>query len=157
MLDLPGTGRRSLLRRATPGRSWLSAGRGADHAIRELVAIITAATPVREGHPAKRVFQALRIEVNEELLGAAGGAMPAALDGPAVGGRIVALAYQSLEDRIVKRALQAAARPRPPAASRMELPELRPVLRQLHRESGGSGGAGRAWSARLTMRSSSDW
>ena len=71
--------------------------------------MIQAATPVavqRQGIPAKRVFQALRIEVNEEL-SVLERAMPAALDTLAVGGRIVVLAYQSLEDRIVKRVLQA--------------------------------------------------
>ncbi len=56
------------------------------------------------GNPAKRTFQALRIEVNDEL-GALSRAVPAALDAVAVGGRIVVLSYHSLEDRIVKRAL----------------------------------------------------
>ena len=101
----------------------------------ELVAIITAATPVavqRQGHPAKRVFQALRIEVNEEL-SVLQRAMPAALDTIAVGGRIVVLAYQSLEDRIVKRVLQAAASSTAPAGLPMELPEHRPQFRLLVR------------------------
>ena len=56
------------------------------------------------GNPAKRTFQALRIEVNDEL-GSLRRAMPDALDAIAVGGRIVMLAYHSLEDRIVKREL----------------------------------------------------
>jgi 16S rRNA (cytosine1402-N4)-methyltransferase len=56
------------------------------------------------GNPAKRTFQALRIEVNAEL-DALTQAMPAALDALRVGGRIVVMSYQSLEDRIVKRAL----------------------------------------------------
>jgi 16S rRNA (cytosine1402-N4)-methyltransferase len=101
----------------------------------ELVAIITAATPVavqRQGHPAKRVFQALRIEVNEEL-SVLQRAMPAALDTIAVGGRIVVLAYQSLEDRIVKRVLQAAASSTAPAGLPVELPEHRPQFRLLVR------------------------
>jgi 16S rRNA (cytosine1402-N4)-methyltransferase len=54
------------------------------------------------GNPAKRTFQALRIEVNDEL-GSLRRAVPAALDAVAVGGRVVVLSYQSLEDRIVKR------------------------------------------------------
>ncbi|WP_139417323.1 16S rRNA (cytosine(1402)-N(4))-methyltransferase RsmH [Agromyces laixinhei] len=93
----------------------------------ELVAVIQAATPVavqRQGHPAKRVFQALRIEVNEEL-SVLERAMPAALDAIAVGGRIVVLAYQSLEDRIVKRSLSAASSSTAPAGLPMELPEHR--------------------------------
>lgn len=101
----------------------------------ELVDIITKATPVavqRQGHPAKRVFQALRIEVNEELA-VLERAIPAALDLIAVGGRIVVLAYQSLEDRIVKRALQAAASSTAPAGLPMELPEHRPQFRLLVR------------------------
>jgi 16S rRNA (cytosine1402-N4)-methyltransferase len=55
------------------------------------------------GHPAKRTFQALRIEVNDELA-VYGRALPAALDAVHVGGRVVVLAYHSLEDRITKRA-----------------------------------------------------
>ena len=101
----------------------------------ELVAVIQAATPVavqRQGHPAKRVFQALRIEVNEELA-VLERAMPAALDTIAVGGRIVVLAYQSLEDRIVKRALQAASSSTAPAGLPMELPEHRPQFTLLVR------------------------
>jgi 16S rRNA (cytosine1402-N4)-methyltransferase len=101
----------------------------------QLVAIITAATPVavqRQGHPAKRVFQALRIEVNEELSVLAR-AVPAALESLAVGGRMVVLAYQSLEDRIVKRVLQTAASSSAPAGLPMELPEHRPQFKLLVR------------------------
>jgi len=71
----------------------------------ELVELIIAATPAaaqRAGHPAKRVFQALRIEVNQELA-VLERTIPDAVDALEVGGRIVVLAYQSLEDRIVKR------------------------------------------------------
>jgi 16S rRNA (cytosine1402-N4)-methyltransferase len=65
---------------------------------------IPAATRRTGGNPAKRTFQALRIEVNDEL-GTLRRALPAALDLLAVGGRVVVLAYHSLEDRIVKREL----------------------------------------------------
>jgi 16S rRNA (cytosine1402-N4)-methyltransferase len=65
---------------------------------------IPAATRRTGGNPAKRTFQALRIEVNDEL-GTLRRALPAALDVLAVGGRVVVLAYHSLEDRIVKREL----------------------------------------------------
>ena len=65
---------------------------------------IPAATRRTGGNPAKRTFQALRIEVNDEL-GTLRRALPAALGVLAVGGRVVMLAYHSLEDRIVKREL----------------------------------------------------
>jgi len=59
------------------------------------------------GHPAKRTFQALRMEVNDELA-VLRRAIPAAIDAIRVGGRVVVEAYHSLEDRIVKRAFTAA-------------------------------------------------
>ena len=101
----------------------------------ELVELITAATPVaiqRKGHPAKRVFQALRIEVNQEL-SVLERAIPAAIRSLAVDGRIVVLAYQSLEDRIVKRALAKASSSTAPAGLPIELPEHRAELRLLVR------------------------
>lgn len=98
-----------------------------------LVEILSAATPAaaaRSGHPAKRVFQALRIEVNAEL-SALERALPAALGRIAVGGRIVVMAYQSLEDRIVKRAFADAAASTAPAGLPVELPEHAPRFRLL--------------------------
>ncbi len=101
----------------------------------QLNQIIFDATPrsaQRTGHPAKRVYQALRIEVNAELA-ALEAALPAALDSLTIGGRIVVLAYQSLEDRIVKRELAARSRSTAPAGLPMELPEHRPEYRLLVR------------------------
>ncbi len=62
---------------------------------------IPAAARRTGGNPAKRTFQALRIEVNDEL-GAYRRALPAALEVLSPGGRVVVLAYHSLEDRITK-------------------------------------------------------
>jgi 16S rRNA (cytosine1402-N4)-methyltransferase len=84
------------------------------------------------GHPAKRTFQALRIEVNRELA-ALETALPAALDALAVGGRLVVLSYHSLEDRITKRALADRARSTGPVDLPVELPGTGPTLRLLSR------------------------
>jgi 16S rRNA (cytosine1402-N4)-methyltransferase len=65
------------------------------------------------GNPAKRTFQALRIEVNGEL-DVLRAAIPAALDSLSLGGRIVVMSYQSLEDRIVKQALAQGAESKAP-------------------------------------------
>lgn len=99
----------------------------------QLVQILQEATPAavqRAGHPAKRVFQALRIEVNAEL-SALEHAIPAALAALNVGGRIVVLSYQSLEDRLVKRAIAQASASTAPAGLPVELPEHAPRFRPL--------------------------
>jgi 16S rRNA (cytosine1402-N4)-methyltransferase len=84
------------------------------------------------GNPAKRTFQALRIEVNGEL-DALRRALPAALDSIAVGGRIVTLAYHSLEDRAAKRALAARSADTTPPGLPVPLESARPQFRLLTR------------------------
>lgn len=100
----------------------------------ELAQLIVAIVPFipgkSKGHPAKRVFQALRIEVNSELE-VLRATMPAAIGALSVGGRILILAYQSLEDRIVKQALVGASTSSAPIGMPIELPEQAPVLRLL--------------------------
>ncbi|MDN5861752.1 MAG: 16S rRNA (cytosine(1402)-N(4))-methyltransferase RsmH [Pseudonocardia sp.] len=93
---------------------------------------VPAASRRTGGHPAKRTFQALRIEVNAELE-ALRAALPAALTALEVGGRIVVLAYQSLEDRIVKRELATRSTSTTPAGLPVELPGHGPELRLLVR------------------------
>ncbi|HZM83309.1 MAG TPA: 16S rRNA (cytosine(1402)-N(4))-methyltransferase RsmH [Candidatus Limnocylindrales bacterium] len=84
------------------------------------------------GHPAKRTFQALRIEVNGEL-STWEAALPAAIGALKSGGRVVVLSYHSLEDRITKRAFAARARSTAPIGLPVELPGTGPTLRLLTR------------------------
>ena len=94
-----------------------------------LVEVIRSAVPVAAGatggHPAKRTFQALRIEVNDELRGWEQ-AVTSALDSLAVGGRLAVLSFHSLEDRITKRAFATASASTAPPGLPVELPEHRP-------------------------------
>jgi 16S rRNA (cytosine1402-N4)-methyltransferase len=75
------------------------------------------------GHPAKRTFQALRMEVNDELA-VLRRAIPAAIDAIAVGGRVVVESYHSLEDRLVKQAFV--------AATRLDVPDDMPFVPEGH-------------------------
>jgi 16S rRNA (cytosine1402-N4)-methyltransferase len=93
---------------------------------------VPAASRRTGGHPAKRTFQALRIEVNGEL-DVLRAALPSALGALRVGGRIVVEAYQSLEDRLVKQAFAELAKSRTPAGLPVELPGHGPQLRLLTR------------------------
>ncbi|MGI8433416.1 MAG: 16S rRNA (cytosine(1402)-N(4))-methyltransferase RsmH [Nocardioidaceae bacterium] len=101
-----------------------------------LVALIRDAIPAPArrtgGHPAKRTFQALRIEVNGELM-ALERALPRAIDALAVGGRVVVMSYHSLEDKIAKRTLGAKATSNVPLDLPVLLAGHEPELRLLTR------------------------
>jgi len=83
---------------------------------------IPAAARRTGGNPAKRTFQALRIEVNQELA-ILERAIPAALEALEVHGRLVVMAYQSLEDKIVKSALTAITESKTPRGLPVDLPD----------------------------------
>jgi 16S rRNA (cytosine1402-N4)-methyltransferase len=124
----------------------------------ELVDTIKCAIPAParfgEGHPAKRVFQALRIAVNDEL-GSLEAALPAALAMLRPGGRLAVIAFHSLEDRIVKQFLRAKERgctcpPDFPVCVCGHEPELRAIERRPIRPSAAEVAANpRSSSARL--------
>ena len=101
----------------------------------ELVAVIDRAIPkqarAKGGHPAKRVFQAIRIEVNEELT-ILEGALTAAVHALRPGGRLAVITFHSLEDRIVKKTLKRLSQgcicpPHTPACICGHKPELRRI------------------------------
>jgi 16S rRNA (cytosine1402-N4)-methyltransferase len=102
----------------------------------QLVEVIRGAVPVAAGksggHPAKRTFQALRIEVNEELE-VLQDALPAALRHLSIGGRLVVMSYHSLEDKITKKAIMADAASTAPPGFPVELEEHAPVVKVLTR------------------------
>lgn len=123
------------------------AGRIARHIVRrravtpfsrtgELVELLYQAIPAPArrtgGHPAKRTFQALRIAVNAELESLRT-ALPVAMAALRPGGRIVVMAYQSLEDRIVKTEFAAATASRTPPGLPVELPGYEPEFVTLTR------------------------
>ena len=97
-----------------------------------LRSVIPAASQKSGGHPGKRTFQALRIEVNGELK-ALEAALPAAVDALALGGRIAVLSYHSLEDRLAKRVLAAGAHSSTPVGLPVERPEDAAYLHLLTR------------------------
>ena len=104
----------------------------------QLAALVKAAIPAATrrtgGNPAKRTFQALRIETNDEL-GAITRALPRALKLLNVGGRLVAMSFQSLEDRIVKDLFVASTTSATPRELPYELPEYAPKFSLVFRGS----------------------
>lgn len=102
----------------------------------ELVEIIDKAIPAPArrtgGNPAKRTFQALRIEVNQELV-ELDQAIQVGIKHLTIGGRMIVLSYHSLEDRIAKRRFAAGAKPNVPAGLPVIPDDSRPFLRLLTR------------------------
>ncbi|MEJ5928880.1 16S rRNA (cytosine(1402)-N(4))-methyltransferase RsmH [Corynebacterium sp. H128] len=90
-----------------------------------LYATIPAATRRTGGHPAKRTFQALRVEVNAEL-DALANVIPMICERLALGGRVVFMSYQSLEDKIVKKQLAELSKSKTPPGLPMDLPGTAP-------------------------------
>jgi 16S rRNA (cytosine1402-N4)-methyltransferase len=101
-----------------------------------LVDLVRSAIPAAArrtgGNPAKRTFQALRIEVNDELA-VLERALPAAVEALCLGGRIVVMSYQSLEDRLAKRTLGRLSKPSAPLDLPVLPAELEPELALLTR------------------------
>ena len=103
----------------------------------QLVEVIRESIPAAArrtgGHPAKRTFQALRIEVNQQLP-VLRRALPQAVGATAVGGRLLVMSYHSLEDRMVKHELaRHTARPELPPGLPVVPDHLEPTLRLLTR------------------------
>ncbi|MFZ1362276.1 MAG: 16S rRNA (cytosine(1402)-N(4))-methyltransferase RsmH [Candidatus Nanopelagicales bacterium] len=123
----------------------------------ELVEVIDVAIPAparrKGGNPSKRTFQALRIEVNQELV-ELDNALQAGIDHLRIGGRMIVLSYHSLEDRIVKRRFAAGSTADVPHGLPVIPDDSRPYLRLLTRGSEVAskeeiGGNRRAMSAKL--------
>ena len=101
--------------------------------LNELVGQVIPAVPGKQsGHPAKRIYQALRIAVNNELA-VLERAVPQAIEALSVGGRLVAMSYHSLEDGIVKDFMQSAATSKTPVEMPIELPGTAPIFKILTR------------------------
>ncbi|MDR6439140.1 16S rRNA (cytosine1402-N4)-methyltransferase [Paenarthrobacter nicotinovorans] len=98
--------------------------------VEQIRSVVPAAAAKSGGHPAKRTFQALRIEVNEEL-DVLERAVPAAVAATAMAGRIVVMSYHSLEDKIVKSVFQAGSKSSAPLGFPVELEEHKPELKTI--------------------------
>ncbi|MGT2894827.1 16S rRNA (cytosine(1402)-N(4))-methyltransferase RsmH [Streptococcus entericus] len=103
----------------------------------ELADIIKSAKPAKElkkkGHPAKQIFQAIRIEVNDEL-GAADASIQQALELLAVGGRISVITFHSLEDRLTKQLFKEASTVEVPKGLPFIPEDLQPMVRLVNRK-----------------------
>ena len=120
---------RRIAERIVAERPWTTSAR--------LVEVVRESIPMKvqrtsPGNPAKRTFQALRIEVNDEL-DVLERAIPAALDCLAVGGRMVVMSYQSLEDKIVKQTFAAGATSSAPHGLPVVPDSMKPWLRLITR------------------------
>ena len=120
---------RRIAERIVAERPWTTSAR--------LVEVVRESIPMKvqrtsPGNPAKRTFQALRIEVNDEL-GVLERAIPAALDCLAVGGRMVVMSYQSLEDKLVKQVFSAGATSSAPHDLPVVPDSMKPWLRLITR------------------------
>ena len=99
----------------------------------ELNEVISAVVPKpHKGHPAKRTYQALRIAVNDEME-ILESFVPKAIEALTSNGRLVVISYHSLEDSIVKKAMQKASTSSAPLGLPVELDEHKPVLKMLTR------------------------
>ena len=99
----------------------------------ELNEVITAVVPKpHKGHPAKRTYQALRIAVNNEME-ILENFVPRAIDALGANGRLVVISYHSLEDSIVKKAMQKASTSSAPIGLPVELEQHKPILKMLTR------------------------
>ncbi|NQD90039.1 16S rRNA (cytosine(1402)-N(4))-methyltransferase RsmH [Paenarthrobacter sp. CM16] len=98
--------------------------------VEQIRSVVPAAAAKSGGHPAKRTFQALRIEVNEEL-DVLERAVPAAVAATGMGGRIVVMSYHSLEDKIVKSVFQTGSKSSAPLGFPVELEEHKPDLKTI--------------------------
>ena len=103
----------------------------------ELAEIIKSAKPAKElkkkGHPAKQIFQAIRIEVNDEL-GAADESIQQAMEMLALGGRISVITFHSLEDRLIKQLFKEASTVEVPKGLPFIPDELKPKMELVSRK-----------------------
>ncbi|WP_417218925.1 16S rRNA (cytosine(1402)-N(4))-methyltransferase RsmH [Arthrobacter sp.] len=98
--------------------------------VESIRSVVPAGAARTGGHPAKRTFQALRIEVNEEL-DVLDRALPAAMDVVGIGGRVVVMSYHSLEDKLTKKHFSAGSKSSAPVGFPVELEEHKARFKSL--------------------------